>query len=650
MDMEHSTTSKQPSKSFFLLDPNYQHGIEYDITGKVLPNSPSKSITESHGATDNKFNGDIIEIENNNNNNTNDTISNHQLNQCYKCRRILKSIGGLKLHKRSCKGAALAFISDLSTRTEENKNLTKITVSSIEDNALTSTQNDSLFQRDENDYIKTINSAFEKIVYWKKNHFDLPKGAVGKTFINEMTKLIDEWNTKSPNHDTSLTALMVMPALLLQRTSPKCKTSEVKKHLERRLEMWKNRNIDELLNASLTIQDRLPKNFSKPKDTEDLARRFAKLMLQGKVNPAIRLLDEGSNGGILPLTEDTMQCLQQKHPRGNAKNEMMLLQGPLKKINSIIYDNINANLIKRCAINTKGSAGPSGVDADFWRKIISSNIYGTTSDDLCHAIALMTRKLCSDELQDSNSIQALMACRLIPLDKSPGVRPIGIGEVLRRIIGKAVMTIVKPDILAATGYSQLCAGQEAGCEIAVHTVIDLYESDDTHGFIQIDARNAFNSINRKVLLHNIKVICPEISTYVTNCYQTPARLFVSGGKEIQSSEGTTQGDPVAMGMYAIGLMPLLTTVMESIKGANLIQIAFADDLTGVGAVKDLKLWWDMVLNYGPYLGYYVNETKSWLIVKEQRVSAGNNGRSTFNDRQNPLSDRLKLPSTDQNDR
>ena len=80
-----------------------------------------------------------------------------------------------------------------------------------------------------------------------------------------MTKLINEWNTKSPNHDTSLTALMVMPALLLQRTSPKCKTSDVKKHLERRLEMWKNRNIDELLNESLTIQDRLPKNFQNQK-------------------------------------------------------------------------------------------------------------------------------------------------------------------------------------------------------------------------------------------------------------------------------------------------------------------------------------------------------------------------------------------------
>ena len=42
-----------------------------------------------------------------------------------------------------------------------------------------------------------------------------------------------------------------------------------------------------------------------------------------------------------------------------------------------------------------------------------------------------------------------MACRLIPLDKKPGLRPIGVGEVLRRIAGKAVMMLFKNDITHA---------------------------------------------------------------------------------------------------------------------------------------------------------------------------------------------------------
>ena len=47
--------------------------------------------------------------------------------------------------------------------------------------------------------------------------------------------------------------------------------------------------------------------------------------------------------------------------------------------------------------------------------------------------------------------QAFLACRLIPLNKNPGVQPIGVGEVLRRIIGKAIMTVVNSDVLKATG-------------------------------------------------------------------------------------------------------------------------------------------------------------------------------------------------------
>ena len=63
-----------------------------------------------------------------------------------------------------------------------------------------------------------------------------------------------------------------------------------------------------------------------------------------------------------------------------------------------------------------------------------------------------------------------MAYHLIALDKCPGVRPIGIGEVVRRIIAKAVLSIVKLYILEAAGPLQFCAGQDAGCEAAVHAM------------------------------------------------------------------------------------------------------------------------------------------------------------------------------------
>ena len=39
-----------------------------------------------------------------------------------------------------------------------------------------------------------------------------------------------------------------------------------------------------------------------------------------------------------------------------------------------------------------------------------------------------------------------MACRLIPLDKKPELRPIGVGEVLWRIARKAVTMLFKNDI------------------------------------------------------------------------------------------------------------------------------------------------------------------------------------------------------------
>ena len=227
----------------------------------------------------------------------------------------------------------------------------------------------------------------------------------------------------------------------------------------------------------------------------------------------------------------------------------------------------------------------------------------------------MTKKLCIETCTIDGDISPLAACRLIPLDKDPGLRPIGIGEVLRRIMGKMVVHVLKPDLQEGAGELQMCVGQEGGCEAGVHAMSDMYEEEDTHGIIQVDANNAFNVINRNVFLHNIQIICPTISTFIRNFYVKPARLFVVGGIEIQSAEGTTQGDPTAMPTYTIGIC--LAEVNNTNHDGIARQAAYADDLAGCGNIDQLKRWWDIVIKYGPYIGYQAKPSKSWLIVKDE---------------------------------
>ena len=46
------------------------------------------------------------------------------------------------------------------------------------------------------------------------------------------------------------------------------------------------------------------------------------------------------------------------------------------------------------------------------------------------------------------------------------------------------------------------------------------------------------------------------------------------------------------------------------------QVWLADDVTGAGKLRELRYWWDKVIEEGEKIGYYVNESKSWLIIKD----------------------------------
>ena len=217
------------------------------------------------------------------------------------------------------------------------------------------------------------------------------------------------------------------------------------------------------------------------------------------------------------------------------------------------------------------------------------------------------RRICSNYV-DPSCLTAFNACRLIPLDKLPGVRPIGVVKVCRRIIGKAVMKIVKLDVMESVAGRQFCAGLNGGCEAAVHCMSTVFELNEASLFV--DATNAFNSLNRATTLINLPNICPALAPILINTYRDPVSLFVNG-ETLTSKEGTTQGDPLGMAMYAIGIQPLI----KHLESFNTQQIWYADDSTAGGNLENLRAWWDELCKLGPKFGYFPNSKKTHLLVK-----------------------------------
>ena len=304
--------------------------------------------------------------------------------------------------------------------------------------------------------------------------------------------------------------------------------------------------------------------------------------------------------------------LLDKHPLGKDPAAGSLLNHDSEPINPIMFDSLNADAIHQAALHTQGSAGPSGLDAHAWRRLCSS--FKSASHNLCSALSNVAKRIATTHV-NPEGLSAFVACRLIPLDKCPGVRPIGVGEVPRRIIAKAILRIVGSDVEEAAGPLQVCAGQDGGCEAAVHAMRSVFQAPETEAVLLVDATNAFNSINRKAALHNINVLCPPLAQVLINTYRVPVRLFITGGGEIASTEGTTQGDPLAMAMYALAVTPLIDELRSRCPDVH--QVWYADDATGASTCRNLRAWWNGLADLGPTFGYHPNASKTYLVVKEE---------------------------------
>ena len=192
-------------------------------------------------------------------------------------------------------------------------------------------------------------------------------------------------------------------------------------------------------------------------------------MATGRVHQALHMLIEEmpdeADAGVLQMEEMVMwsggematvrEVLSDKHPKAQKPAEDILFDGNPGVVNPIRFEALTPNLLQRVALQCKGSAGPSGLNADAWRRFCLS--FKGASTKLCQALAGFAHLIATHSLEASTLVPFL-SCRLIALNKNPGVRPIGVCEVVRCIVTKAILRVVGNDVEEACGYMQKCSG------------------------------------------------------------------------------------------------------------------------------------------------------------------------------------------------
>jgi hypothetical protein len=253
--------------------------------------------------------------------------------------------------------------------------------------------------------------------------------------------------------------------------------------------------------------------------------------------------------------------------------------------------------------------------------------------------------------------RAFMACRLVALDKGPGVRPVGIREVIGRLWAKCSLKVSGHRATVSCGSGNLCAGLPAGIEGALHAMeeaptalaqslgptqgglgdgpppepdgADLLTQppdmevepsdleDEGSPFIRLllDATNGFNELGRKAMFWTVGHRWAAGARFAFNCYRHQALLILRRRGDscytLLSEEGVTQGDPLAMVLYGIAMCPLAERLQAAVP--EVIQPWYADDAAMAGKASKVRKAMKLLQRWGPDRGYFPEPDKSIVI-------------------------------------
>ncbi|KAL5479457.1 hypothetical protein EMCRGX_G022983 [Ephydatia muelleri] len=262
------------------------------------------------------------------------------------------------------------------------------------------------------------------------------------------------------------------------------------------------------------------------------------------------------SSGLAPNNAETWRLLEAKHPKGECPKT------PSPTVSStLVPAEINLMAILR-SFPKLTAAGPSGLRIQ--HLIDAAEVPLQTP--ILHLLRAVINLLAAGKAPIE--ITAYLAGgNLTALNKSkPGcpfdVRPIAVGEALRRLVGKCLCAAVKVRAQQFFHPFQFGVACPLGAEQMIHGLRDCIEQhwlENDFVVLKVDLKNAFNMVSRQAVLNECGKHFPELLPWASWCYSQHPFLWHPLGC-LTSEQGVQQGDPLGPLLFSLVLNILVSEI------------------------------------------------------------------------------------------